>query len=239
MSPGRAPAESQTSVARYRLQIAKQGNARFLSHLDTVRTLLRTLRRACVPVALSGGFNPQPKVAYATALAVGIESEAEFVDVELGEQVAPVTIARALAAELPEGFQLREVRTVPLRRPALASYSAVARYDATPWPAEGVPAEGNAAADHDLARRAAELLAAERLVVDRQQGKHIDIRPHIVSLAVTGGQRLEFELLSEQAGAPRVAELMTLLGLDPAAWRVRKTDFWPLEKGTRLSPWQA
>ena len=239
MSPGRAPAESQLSIARYRMRIAKQGNARYLSHLDTVRTLLRTFRRAGVPIALSGGFNPQPKVAYATALAVGIESEVEFADIELVQQVAPVVIARAVAAELPRGFTLKELRTVPLRKPALASYPAVTRYEAAPL--DGGPAAGADGTDPGVAleQRVIELLTAAELIVHRQKDKQVDIRPYILSVAVTSGPVIALELLSDQTGAPRVTEILTLLGLEPAAWQVRKTDFWPLEKGMRLSPWQA
>jgi radical SAM-linked protein len=241
MSPGREPAESQLSVARYRLRIAKSGDARYLSHLDTVRAMLRTLRRATVPVALSGGFNPQPKVAYATALAVGVESEAEYIDIELVKQVEPMAIARAVAAELPNGFNLRELRTVPLRRPAIASYNAVSRYEAAPAPTgeASLQAESVTELAARLSERVAGLLAAPELVVERQHGKHMNVRPNIVSIGVTAGPRVDFELLSEQSGAPRVTEVMSLLGLDPADWQVRKTDFWPLEKGTRVSPWQA
>lgn len=239
MSPGREPAESQLSIARYRMRIAKQGDARYLSHLDTVRTLLRTFRRAGVPIALSGGFNPQPKVAYATALAVGIESDVEFTDIELVQQVAPVVIARAVAAELPRGFALKEVRTVPLRKPALASYPAVTRYEAAPLDrAETVDADEPDRREA-LEQRVLELLAAPELIVHRQKDKQVDIRPYLLSVTVTSGPVIALELLSDQTGAPRVAEVLTLLGLEPAGWQVRKTDFWPLEKGIRLSPWQA
>lgn len=239
MSPGKAPAESQLSIARYRLRIAKQGNARYLSHLDTVRTLLRTFRRAGVPIALSGGFNPQPKVAYATALAVGIESDVEFADIELVQQVAPVVIARTVAAELPRGFALKEVRTVPLRKPSLASYPAVTRYEAAPL--DGAEAVGVGEPDprDALEQRVLELLAAPELIVHRQKDKQVDIRPYLLSVTVTTGPVIALELLSDQTGAPRVTEVLTLLGLEPAGWQVRKTDFWPLEKGIRLSPWQA
>ncbi len=245
MSPGREPAEAQQSVARYRLQIAKRGNARYLSHLDTVRALLRTFRRANVPAALSGGYNPQPKVAYATALAVGIESEAEYVDIELTRQVEPVGLARSIAGQLPAGFGLREVRTVPLRRPSMASYPAVSRYEVrSAQAAEPSPGAVVRVEPEELDKQISQLLAAPDLVVARHGNKKIDIRPYIVTVNVTPAPDdsppgLEFELLSDQRGAARVDEVLLLLGLEPAQWRVHKTDFWPLDKGARISPWRA
>ncbi len=262
MSPGREPAEAQPTIARYRLQIAKRGYARYLSHLDTVRTLLRAFRRAQLPLALSGGYNPQPKVAYATALAVGLESEAEYVDVELSRQLEPVALARAVAVQLPNGFGLREVRTVSLRRPSMASYEAVSRYIVEPLPGEGSaaapPGPGEIQAKIDAA------LAATDLTVARHGNKRVNIRPYILGIEVApaphgdGGPddpssaagpgappgdapqlTVELELLSDQRGAARVDEVLTLLGLDPALWRAIKTDFWPLVKGAKISPWRA
>lgn len=253
MSPGREPAEPQQSIARYRLQITKRGNAKYLSHLDTVRALLRSFRRARIPMALSGGYNPQPKVAYATALAVGLESEAEYVDVELTRQVEPVSLARAVADQLPVGFGLREVRTVSLRRPSVASYQAVSRYTIGPLDLAvrpGTEESTTRALPAGVEAKIAELLAATDLTVARHGNKRVNIRPYIVGIEAErapGTQdespdtesRLTLELLSDQRGAARVDEVLRLLGLDPAQWRAIKTDFWPLDKGARISPWRA
>jgi hypothetical protein len=126
-----------------------------------------------------------------------------------------------------------------LRKPALASYPAVTRYEAAPLDrAETVDADEPDRREA-LEQRVLELLAAPELIVHRQKDKQVDIRPYLLSVTVTSGPVIALELLSDQTGAPRVAEVLTLLGLEPAGWQVRKTDFWPLEKGIRLSPWQA
>ena len=249
--PGPPPA--QPSVARLRLQLAKLGNARYLSHLDVVRALLRSLRRAGLPLALSGGYNPSPKVAYGAALAIGVESEAEYVDVELAAPVDTVAAARRISDELPPGFHLRQVAAVPLGRPALASYAAVTRYTAAPRRDEAAEpsadrADGAAGPDEltRLEHAAAGLLGSETLPVQRRAGRRpIDLRPYLLSLDVrpappgSAAPGLEFELGSNARGAARADEVLALLGVDPVLWGIRKTDFWPLVDGSKTSPWQA
>ena len=55
----------------------------YTSHLDVQRTLQRAFRRANLPLAFSKGFNPHPKLSFATALATGYTSAGEWLEVEL------------------------------------------------------------------------------------------------------------------------------------------------------------
>ena len=78
---------------KYRLRYARFGPARFASHLDLGRALGRALRRAALPVAYSQGFHPLPKMAFGPPLPVGVESEAEFLELTLTRELAPEEIA--------------------------------------------------------------------------------------------------------------------------------------------------
>ena len=69
-------------TARVRMRYTKTGRVRFLSHLDFMTLFHRSCLRAGIPVAFSQGFNPHPKIAFGPALSVGIESEAEYLDLE-------------------------------------------------------------------------------------------------------------------------------------------------------------
>src|ERR1051326_7207454 len=64
--PGGPPAGSQhivtNTACKVRLRFAKRGDVRLVSHHDLMRCLERALRRACIPMALSQGFNPRPKI---------------------------------------------------------------------------------------------------------------------------------------------------------------------------------
>ncbi len=67
----------------YRIRFAKVGRAAFLGHLDLVRLLSRSFRRADLPLAMSRGFSPKPRLAFGPALGLGIPSLGEVMDVDL------------------------------------------------------------------------------------------------------------------------------------------------------------
>jgi radical SAM family uncharacterized protein/radical SAM-linked protein len=103
-APERAPDPAERTVLR--LQYAKEGRLRALGHLETKTALERALRRARVPVAYSQGFSPKPRLVFSPALSVGIESQAELLDITLLGVHDGESIARAIAAELPPGLRL-------------------------------------------------------------------------------------------------------------------------------------
>jgi radical SAM-linked protein len=92
------------------LRFSKDGDARFLGHLDFSRLLERALRRSGLPLRSTQGFNPRLKVAFTDALPLGIASEGEWATVTLDEDLAPETVAERLRPMLPETVRLVEVR---------------------------------------------------------------------------------------------------------------------------------
>ena len=48
----------------YRIRFAKVGRAAFLGHLDLVRLLARSFRRADLPLAMTRGFSPKPRITF-------------------------------------------------------------------------------------------------------------------------------------------------------------------------------
>ena len=72
----------------YRIRFAKIGRAAFLGHLDLVRLLARSFRRADLPLAVTRGFSPKPRISFGPALGLGVPSLGELVDVDL-EHVVP------------------------------------------------------------------------------------------------------------------------------------------------------
>ena len=67
-------------VHHYSLCFSKEGDMKFISHLDLLRTFIRALRRAGIPVAYSQGFNHVPRLTFAAPLAVGMEGRNEYLD---------------------------------------------------------------------------------------------------------------------------------------------------------------
>lgn len=88
---------------KLRMQITKEKEIRFISHLEYVRTIERAIRRAKLPAAYSEGFNPHLKFSLASALGVGVVSMAEFVEIELAE---PMEVHEAVQ-KMTAGFTSR------------------------------------------------------------------------------------------------------------------------------------
>jgi radical SAM-linked protein len=89
---------------------AKRGRMRFASHRDVGRAFERAVRRAGLPMAHSAGFNPHPKISYASGTPTGVASEAEYLSLALTATQDPARLRRALDTALPDGIDVIDVR---------------------------------------------------------------------------------------------------------------------------------
>jgi radical SAM family uncharacterized protein/radical SAM-linked protein len=96
---------------RMRLRFAKMGIMRFVPHLDFMEIVKRGLRMADVPVAMTRGFNKRERMSAGFPLPLGIESEAELVDVELFDEVRD-NMKERVSAFLPEGIHVRDMHYI-------------------------------------------------------------------------------------------------------------------------------
>ena len=91
---------------------------------------------AQIPIALTQGYNPRPKITFALALGLGIESLCEVVDLELAEPLEPTELLERLRAVSPPGFDWTDARSLPADarppRPRAAEYSFPVREAAVP-----------------------------------------------------------------------------------------------------------
>jgi radical SAM-linked protein len=124
-----AAADSETERRyRYRARFTKTGRLRFLGHLDLMRALLRSLRRARIPLSYSQGFNPKPRVALGPALSVGVSSEGEYIDIETTARLDPETSLVRINASLPGGIRFLALKEIRRSVPALSDAVRAARY---------------------------------------------------------------------------------------------------------------
>ena len=72
---------------KLRLVYAQTGRARWISHLDAMRTLQRGLLRAGVPLRYSEGFNPHALISIVMPLSVGTESMCQMADIRVREDI--------------------------------------------------------------------------------------------------------------------------------------------------------
>ncbi|GBF34876.1 hypothetical protein DCCM_3996 [Desulfocucumis palustris] len=115
-------------MTHYGICYSKEGPARFISHLDMVRTFERAIRRAGLPVAFSQGFNPHPKFSFGCPLPVGIPGREEYMEIELVSELSPAEIEEKLNLALPGGIAvLRSFRMVD-NAPAIMALIDSARY---------------------------------------------------------------------------------------------------------------
>ena len=112
------PKGPKGKIKRYRLHFTKLEKARYLSHLELVRLFLRAFRRAGLDLVYSGGYHPMPKVSFALALPVGMESLSEIMDVQVKVfKNTSLTIER-LNKELPSGIRVPFIEEISIRDPS-------------------------------------------------------------------------------------------------------------------------
>lgn len=96
------------------LAYTKQGSAAFLPHLAVVRTFERLWYRLGLPVELSQGHHPKPRMSFGQPLPIGIESLDEIGVVNLQKNVQLDKFSARLfdSSLLPEGLRIQKALTL-------------------------------------------------------------------------------------------------------------------------------
>ena len=87
-----------------RILFEKTGRAKYISHLDLMRTVTRGFIRAGIKIKHTEGFNPHPYMTFALPLSVCVESKCELVDFITLDNVPYDELTDRLNAVLPEGI---------------------------------------------------------------------------------------------------------------------------------------
>ncbi|HEY3765479.1 MAG TPA: TIGR03936 family radical SAM-associated protein [Gaiellales bacterium] len=180
----------------YRLTFAVGGRARFLSHLETVDTLLGALRRAGYQIALSKGMKPRPVISLAMPRAVGVQALADLADVELVGDPEPADVAERLDQQLPRGMHIVSIEPAEGR-------SAASRVEATVYEVEVED-------DVDWLQAIAAFAATDSLEVVRtapgKADRRIDVTQYCSSIEHEPGL-LRMELRMTDSGTARPEEI--------------------------------
>ena len=193
---------------KLRMQITKDRDIRFISHLEYVRTIERAIRRAKLPAAYSEGFNPHLKFSLASALGVGVVSYTEFVEIELAEPVEIEAAARALDKALPRGIRVLAADAVANNTAALMAEAAGASYVVTlPYDKDISEAVANY-------NDAVELLFKKAAPKRKEKFKEIDVKFYIPEIAVElkdGKTIFSFECKITPTGSMKAVDLLNAL----------------------------
>ncbi len=173
----------------YRLRFTKLGPARFLSHIELSAALGRAIILSGISFVYSQGFHPHPKISFAGATAVGMESEGEFADIRIqdpGEK--PGTLMARINTALPAGVAVTAMHELPPHAFSLAEMITGFEYDLI-LPDDFDKAEFERIEDAIRAFREAESFGVTR----ESKGKPVvkDIRPFVHALSLDRGSRTD------------------------------------------------
>ena len=208
---------SGLAYSSYRIRFAKIGRAAFLGHLDLVRLLSRSFRRADLPIAMTRGFSPKPRISFGPALGLGVPSLGEVMDIDIEHGVPGVKtwdviddttrvelpadeVRDRLAAVCPPGIEIQSCTVI-----RLAGHPAFVKIQPTTAlrPTLGLgklidavdivirpAADGMAYDAARLARLGAALMAKPEAKVARGE-KLIDVRHMLLDVSVIDGDAAE------------------------------------------------
>ena len=106
---GAAKNPSKKPVRTVKFRFRETGALVYVSHLDINRAVMRGLVKSKLPLYYTEGFNPIPKLTFASPLSVGCGGECELARFKLMEDVPDEEILRRLRASMPDGIEVLEV----------------------------------------------------------------------------------------------------------------------------------
>ncbi|MCB9729028.1 MAG: TIGR03960 family B12-binding radical SAM protein [Deltaproteobacteria bacterium] len=234
----------QGEVHSYRLVFSKLGTVAFTSQQDLLRMLPRVLRRAGIPLHYSAGFSPRAQLSYGPALALGVASLAEVVDVHTLIDLPPDALVARVEAVTDRGLHVLGAARLGEGALACARVAKLAEYIiAAPgtWTRE----------DHERARDRLRLDEPVHVMAVRKEGpRRIDARQGLVGVEVGVPTAIEQRLLGLEADTPLLRYRTDLdaggasvrpddiargvLGMGeqtPPRWAPARTALWGYRKG--------
>ncbi len=85
---------------------SKTGYLKYISHLDVLRFIQRSVKRAGINAKYSEGFNPHMKTSFGYPLSLGIESIGEYFELELNENIEPELFKERMNSVMPKEMQI-------------------------------------------------------------------------------------------------------------------------------------
>ena len=192
---------------------------RWLSHRDTMTVWQRGLRRGCVPVRYSQGFNPHMRLTLPLPRSVGMACDRELLLVELDKRLPLNDVSATMAKQLPAGMEFIAANYVGSKMPATASS---AQYRITL----------SDLVDYDAVASKIELFkkSSQWPITRAKRGRHpqrvFDLRSSVTQLELND-ETLCFTIAIRQEGTPRIDELLKAFEISNTAMvrEVRRVGF--------------
>ena len=220
-----------------RIRYTKRGKIRFIGHRDVARIWERTLRKANIPVLYSQGFSPHPRISFGLALPTGFESEAEYVDIYLGEEFFmndfdSKSIQQDIDRALPVGMDALGIGIVSTSEDSLQE-----AVDSCIWEVRvsGVGVE-------EFKKIRDEMFSSDSLNIERERkGKLLveDVRQQVHSMDITEEHEDGVTILTELGTKPRVlrpTDLLKRINSELRTVRVLRKEQLTLQGNQRIEP---
>jgi len=208
LSAPHAPDGTAIKEAKYRFMFSKTGRSGFLSHLELSAALVRALRRSSFALSYTAGFHPHPKVSFATATSVGMESAQEYMDITGQDYSLNLnSLKTEINPLLPTGIEILEIRKLSPEEKAIAQALKGFEYELH------LPVDIDNSRLKNMEENIRNFLAAETFNIHKtSKGKTIikDIRPFVNHLTLnhqTG--TISFAVPHLQEGSARPIDIIT------------------------------
>jgi radical SAM family uncharacterized protein/radical SAM-linked protein len=211
--------------ARVRVTYEKLERARFIGNLELTTLFYRAARRARLPVAFSQGHHPLPRFAFGPALPLGTESECEFLEIDLTEDLRAQDVGNALDDQLLPGLRVVAAEQAPLRGQSVASMIAAFRYRIDlgfQVAHRSIPS---------VSERLTAFIAASTFPLrkhSKREERTINARPFVSTLQWNTNMMIETTILFDNRGTLKpgdlVAAILELNADERASLRIRKVD---------------
>lgn len=190
---------------RLRVKFTKHGDIRFIGHLDVMRYFQKTLRRAGVNVAYSTGYSPHQIMSFAAPLGVGLESNGEYMDIEVYSLTSCEDVKEQINRASIPGIQALEVCVLPEN-----AGNAMASVAAASYTVRFV--EGREPS-FDIGKALWEFLERDEILITKEGKKgprEVNIRPGIYTCTYENG---EFHLLLDASSAGNIKPVQVIEAL--------------------------
>ena len=159
---------------KLRVKFSKHGAIKFIGHIDVMRYFQKAIRRAGIDIAYTGGFSPHQIMSFAAPLGVGLESNGEYMDIEVNSLTSTQDTLERLNQQMAEGISVLEVKLLPDNAGNAMASVAAAKY--TIHFREGYEP------DFEYQARLAEFYQQEEIIVTKKTKKSestFDMKPFI------------------------------------------------------------
>lgn len=203
---------------KVRLKFSKHGPVKYIGHLDILRYFQKCMRRAKVDIAYSTGFSPHQIMSFAQPLGVGMESDGEYVDIELNSHNGSKELIERLNSVMVLGMKIENAVLLPDGvKNAMASIAA-ASYNVVLKSGEAFPEE--------ILKISDEFFSQKTLLITKETKKstlEVDLKPHIYDYKLN---KDSFYCLVDASSAGNIKSTQILEALyDYAGLEFKKLDF--------------